>query len=94
MVLKNKRGQVIFFTLMLSVVVVLLAMALIPVVNEFATGAMNGTSDTAVGLDCGNSSISDYTKGQCVLTDAATPYFFFGFIGIALLIIGAKLIIQ
>jgi len=93
MVLNNK-GQVIFFTLMLSVTIFIIAMALVPVVQDMTEGAMNSTSDTQVGLDCSNSSITDYTKAQCILTDAATPYFFFGLIGIALLVIGAKVMLQ
>lgn len=94
MVLKNKRGQVIFYTLMLAIVVVIIALALVPVVNTFVTDARNVTDDTRVGLDCSNETISDFQKSQCVLTDIATPYFFFGLIGIALLIIGARVVLQ
>lgn len=86
----NNRGQVVFFVLMLGIVVVLLAMALAPIVNQVATDARNVTTNTQVGLDCSNSSISDYQKSQCILVDVATPYFFFGLVGIALLIMGAK----
>lgn len=89
MVLNNK-GQVVFYALMLGIVVVIIALALVPVVNQFTTEARNVTDDTHVGLDCSNSSISDFQKSQCVLTDAATPYFFFGLIGIALLVMFAK----
>jgi hypothetical protein len=93
MVLNNK-GQTIFFSLMLFVAVIVLAMALVVVVKSFVDDARAPTSDTQVGLDCSNSSISDYQKGQCMLTDLATPYFFYGLIGIAALIIGAKVILQ
>lgn len=93
MVLNNK-GQVIFFTLMLGIVIIIIALALVPVVKDFTTDARNVTDDTRVGLDCANESISDFQKSQCVLTDVATPYFFFGLIGIALLVIGARAIIQ
>ena len=89
----NNNGQVVFYTLMLGIVVVILALSLAPIVNTFATDARNVTDDTRVGLDCNNSSISDYQKSQCILTDIATPYFFYGLIGIALLIIGAKVAI-
>lgn len=89
----NKNGQVVFYTLMLAVVVVILALALTPIVNTFVSDARGNTTDTQLGLDCDNSTISDFTKSQCVLTDVATPYFFFGLIGIALLIIGAKVIL-
>lgn len=93
MVLNNKRGQVIFYTLMLGIVVIILAMALTPVVNEFVNGAKNSTDETHVGLDCSNESISDFTKSQCVITDITTPYFFFSVVAIALLVIGARLVL-
>ena len=86
----NKRGQM-FYTIMLGLVVIIIALAIAPVVLSFVNDARAPTSDTAVGLDCGNSSISDYQKGQCVLTDLATPYFFFGLLAIAGIVIGAKL---
>lgn len=89
----NKRGQIIFYTMMLMIVIVVVALAIAPVVNQFANTAREPSSDTQVGLDCSNESISDYTKSQCVLTDAATPYFFFGLIGIALLVLGARVIL-
>ena len=86
----NNRGQTVFYTLMLMIVVVVLALAIVPVVKSFVDDARSPTSDTAVGLDCNNETISDYQKGQCMLTDLATPYFFFGLLGIAALVIGAK----
>jgi hypothetical protein len=49
--------------------------------NTFVIDARNSTSDTQVGLDCDNESISDFTKSQCFITDISTPYFFFGLIG-------------
>lgn len=88
----NTKGQVIFFTLMLGITIFIIAMGLIPVVNNMTQDAMNSTSDTRVGLDCANESITDYVKSQCIMTDLTTPYFFFGLIGIALLVIGAKVI--
>ena len=94
MVLMNKGGQVIFYTLMIFVTIVILAMALVSVVKSQVDDARNPTSDTAVGLDCSNSSISDYQKGQCLLTDLTTPYFFFGLLGIAGLIVGARVLLQ
>ena len=79
---------------MLAVAIIVVALSLVVVINQFVSDARQPNSDTAVGLDCNNSSISDYQKGQCVLTDLATPYFFFGLIGIAALVIGAKVLLQ
>ena len=86
----NNRGQTVFFVLMLGVLVVVLALGLVPVVNDFVVDARNTTSDTQVGLDCNNESISDYQKSQCMLVDVTLPYWFFGMLGIALLVIGAR----
>ena len=92
MVLNNK-GQTVFYTLMLGLLIVVIALALTPVVKVFVDDARNSTSDTQVGLDCSNESISDFTKSQCIITDVSIPYFFFGLIGIALLVIGAQVVI-
>jgi hypothetical protein len=89
----NRRGQVIFYTFMLAIVIVVVNLALVPVVKDMVTDSRNTTTDTRVGLDCSNSSISDFNKSQCVLTDLATPYFFFGILGIALLVIGARVLL-
>jgi hypothetical protein len=89
----NNKGQVVFFGLMLGVLVVVIALALVPTLKTFVDDARSPTSDTAVGLDCDNETISDYQKSQCVITDLSLPYFFLGLIGIALLVIGAKAVI-
>jgi hypothetical protein len=93
MVLNNKRGQTIFFALMLGICIIVVALGIVPVIKSFVDDARAPTSDTAVGLDCDNETISDYNKSQCVVVDMTTPYFFLGLIGIALLVIGAKAII-
>lgn len=88
----NKRGQVMFYTIMLSVVLIILAMAMTPVVKQFVDDSRNSTTETRQGLDCSNESISDFQQAQCVLVDMATPYFFFAVIGIAGIVIGAKVL--
>lgn len=90
---KNKRGQTLFFTFMLGVVILVLGLALFVVVQTFVTDARAPTTDTAVGLDCLNSSISDYQKAQCTLTDLSMPYYLIGMIGLAGMVWAAKLII-
>jgi len=90
----NNRGQLFFYTLMLAVVIIVLALSLVVVVKQFAESARAPTQDDAVGLDCNNSTISDFQQAQCIITDLATPYFLFGFIAIAGMVIGAKLLID
>lgn len=89
----NSRGQVFFYTLMLAIVVVVLGLALVIPVNQTVESAMQNDTASAQGLDCSNSSISAFQKSSCVITDLATPYYLFGMIAIASMIIGAKLII-
>jgi hypothetical protein len=89
----NRKGQVVFFGLMLGVLIVVLALGITPVLKSFVDNARSPTTDTSVGLDCNNESISDYQKSQCTITDLSLPYFFLGLIGIALLVIGAKAVI-
>lgn len=88
----NNRGQVAIFTLMLFIVIVILALAFSPVIKQITEEARSPTSDTALGLDCSNTSISDFQNAGCVSVDLLNPYFFWGLLGIAGIIIGAKII--
>lgn len=87
------RGQVAIYLLMLGVVVTVLALSLSPVVKEFADDARQPTNETAntIGLDCSNSSISDYQQAQCMVVDATLPYWFFVMLGIVGAILAARL---
>lgn len=89
----NKRGQVIFFSMMMCVVIIVLALALAAPTKTFTDGARNTTDAIGgQGLDCSNTSISSYDKGACILTDLSLPYFILGLIGIGAAFMGAKLI--
>lgn len=109
----NKRGSVVIYALMLGMVVILLALALAPVGNEFIQKAMNNTEyinqsyevlnssgDIELinghietqGLDCNNSSISNFNKATCTITDFSMAYFFGGLILIGGALIIAKII--
>jgi uncharacterized protein (UPF0333 family) len=80
-----KKGQVTFVLLSLAVVVIILALAFAPVLKQFTDDARNSSSDSRVGLDCSNSSISTFDKANCMAVDVINPYF----IGFLLLIAGA-----
>ena len=90
-----KKGQVGVwsYALMLSIVVVVLALALAPVGNEFISSAMNASTADAIGLDCNNASVSNFVKGACVITDFSQVYFFGGLILIGVGIITSKVIL-
>ena len=83
----NKKGQVFFYTLMLGIVILVLALALATPVKETVN-----TSRTTSDLNCSNSSISDFDKGACVVADLTLFYFIGGLIFIGGAVITAKLI--
>ena len=91
----NKKGQVIFFSMMMTVVIIVLALALASPTKTFTDGARNTTDVLGgQGLDCSNASISSYDKGACILTDLSLPYFILGLIGIGAAFMGAKFVVE
>ena len=89
----NRSGQVFFVTLMIALCFIILALAFAPVIRDFIVNAQAPTSDTAVGLDCSNSSISSFDKASCLFVDAFNPYFIGFLIAAAGAIIAAKLLL-
>ena len=81
----NNKGQVIIISFMIGLTILILALALAPAVKESTDIARNVTTNSSIGLDCSNSSISDFDKGACIATDISLPYF----IGFLLLSVGA-----
>jgi hypothetical protein len=73
---------------MVGLCIIILALALAKPVTDFSTTARNNTTATDLGLNCTDTTISNYNKGACVVTDLYSPYF----IGILLFIGGAILI--
>jgi len=89
----NKRGQIIFYGLMLGAIVIVLALALAPATKQFVDGARNETSLVGGdGLNCTNPALSVYDKGACQITDLTLPYFIGGLIFIGVIAITAKYI--
>lgn len=88
----NKQGQVWAYGLMLGLVIIVLAMALSPPLNDFTKTAMNQTTGDTIGLDCTNSSISNFQKGACVVTDFSIAYFIGGIILIGGTLVLAKIV--
>jgi len=84
----NRRGQVMIFLLMFGVVVIILALSFAKPLNQFTEIARNQTNGDQIGLDCDNTSISDFDQGTCVIIDTYTPYF----IGFLIAFAGAVII--
>lgn len=81
----NNKGQVIIISFMIGLTVAILALALAPALQSQITDARNVSTDSSIGLDCDNESISNFDKAACVVTDITLPYF----IGFLLLLAGA-----
>ena len=77
--MKSKLGQTTLFAMMIGLVIIILALALAPVISDSSNRAMNKTNETfnIVGMDCTNSSISNFNKAACIATDI-TPFYFIG----------------
>jgi hypothetical protein len=84
----DNKGSVIIYGIMLGLTIIILALALAPSVQEFTEEARNSTS----GMDCSNSSISNFDKATCVVTDLNLFYFIGGLIFIAGSVIIAKVV--
>ena len=87
----NNGGQAIFVGLMISVVVIILALALAGPLRETITTARNETSGDTIGLNCTSSEISTFDQATCLITDISLPYFIGGLILIGGAIAVAKL---
>ena len=88
----NKRGLTVFYTMMIAIVFFIAAMAFAPPLKQFTDDARNSSTSDRVGLDCNNSSISSFDKGECVLIDYSLPFFTLGLIGIAGAIFVARIV--
>ena len=88
----NNKGQVMIYTTMLAIIVVILALNLAPVIKDFNDIARNETTDSSIGLNCTSTLISDYDKAACTGLDMGLSLFFLSLLAIAGLIIGAKVI--
>ena len=81
----NNKGQVALFGLMLGLTLIIVVLAIAPSVVNSTNSARNATSGDTIGLDCGNSSISDFDKATCTSIDISSFYY----IGTVLFIAGA-----
>lgn len=83
----NYRGQVVFLGLMLCLTIVILALALAAPIKQATDGARQSSTEDTIGMNCSDSSISNYDKIACISTDLSLPLF----VGIMIFIGGALL---
>lgn len=89
----NKKGSVVIYTMMIGILIIILALALAPSVQDTISNAMSPSSEDAIGLDCDNESISNFDKAACVGADLTLFYFIGTLIFIGGIIITAKVTI-
>jgi len=89
----NKKGSILIYGLMLGLVIIILALSLAPTGQQVISEAMNQSTSNAIGLNCSNSTISNFDKAACVVTDFSLPYFFGGLIFIAGAIIVGRILL-
>ena len=88
----NSKANVTIYGIMLALTIIILALALAGPIRESTDNARNQTDGDTIGMDCGNESISDFTKAACVATDLNLFYFIGGLIFLAGVIISARII--
>ena len=88
----NKKGSVMIFGLMIALVILILALALAPAVVENSNRARNATDGDTIGMDCDNTSISNFQKAACYATDLNVFYFIGGLIFLAGAFLTAKVV--
>ena len=89
----NSKAQALFYSFMLGLLILVLALSFTEPVKEQIDSIRNGTTlEGTQGLDCANSSISDYNKGACLVADLTIFHFLGGLIFIAGAILTAKLV--
>lgn len=93
MVLNNK-GQVLFYSLALGLIVLIIALALAGPVRELVDSARNETTlEGQPGLNCSSTeTISTFDRGACLVADLTIFHFVGGLIFIAGAVITARII--
>lgn len=79
----NKKSQVMFYVLMLSIVIIIITLAFAPVIKSFINDAQSK-------MTCSDNSISDFDKATCISFDIIFFLIVLFGLGIALVILRAK----
>jgi len=88
----NSKASVTIYGIMLALTIIILALALAPAVKQSTDLARNESDGDTLGMDCDNSSISDFQKAACLATDLSLFYLIGGVLFLAGAIISARII--
>ena len=86
----NKRGQVWAYSLMLSITVIVIVLALAPAGKSVIDDALGNSTANFIGLDCDTTS-DNYRKGTCTILDFSLAYVFGGMLLIGVGIMLARI---
>jgi hypothetical protein len=89
----NNKGQIFFYTFMLGIVVIILALSLAYPVYQVVDTARGNSTEDFIGMNC-TSPPDNYYRGACLITDVSLPYFIIGLLAIGGAVIGAKLLFE
>lgn len=87
----NKKGQVVFFGLMLGLTIIILVLAISFSVKQGIDNARNESTGDTIGMNCSTTN-DNFVKAACVVTDYSMFYFIGGLLFIAGGALGAKII--
>lgn len=87
----NGKAQVFFFTFMLGITILVLALALAFPVKQAVDTARSNSSGDFSGMNC-SSPPDGFYQGACIIEDMTLPYFIIGMIAIGGAVIGAKIL--
>jgi len=89
----NNQGQAYLVSIMIATIFIVFALAVAPAIKQFVDNARDPSTESTVGLDCANESISKFDKTTCVAIDLFNPYFVGFLVFAAGLIITAKILL-
>ena len=88
----NNKGQIWGYAIMLSMVLLVLALAIAPSIKTVTNNAMGNSTADFIGLNCSDDAQSNFVKGTCVIVDFSQAYFIIGILLIALAVVTARII--
>ena len=88
----GKRGATIIFSIMFAILIFVLILALTPALTQFVDISTIASTNNSVGLDCSNENISIFDDATCNAVQILNPLFIGVVIGLAGLIIGARVV--
>ena len=82
----NRNGQVVFYSFMIGVIVLLLSLALAPAIKSFVETSVSE-------MDCTNESISSFDKAGCLAADLSIFYYIGTLVVLSVSLLGSRVLL-